>query len=89
MFRRVLLLSCYSMEWQSLYIGKAKLLEAEFEAIFSLFHLLCCHGYYYVRVDPLFPFLHNLELDINDLNDSIIDHMVIKVELLVQIVLLF
>lgn len=41
-----------------------------------------------VRVESKFPVLHRLKFDVDDLNDTVKDHVIVELKLLVEIVLL-
>jgi len=56
-----------------------KFLEAKVYIFYSLTNLLGRQGYHNIWVGLLFPILHNFKFDVNDLNDSIIDHVVIEI----------
>ena len=76
-------------ERQLLDVGPAELLEPIVAALVAVADLLGRQRHDDVGVDLLLPFLHHFELDVDDLHDSVVDHVVVEVELLVQVVLFF
>ena len=73
----------WDFQRQFLDVSHIELLETIIVFFLSLTELLRGQWHHDVRIGLLCKFLHDLELDIDNLNDPVIDHMIVELKLLV------